>query len=122
MPDIKNITIENIADAPFKDQVLFLRKLFGLSQQELGQFLCGVSERTISRWEHGEEDPHPRSKQAVNALRTTAEALGDLFEPDVIKVWVDRTNPALGGERPRDYVKKPGGIFRMAQLLGTLGR
>ncbi|MFH0801791.1 MAG: antitoxin Xre/MbcA/ParS toxin-binding domain-containing protein [bacterium] len=69
-----------------------------------------------------ESNPHARNAQAIDTLRTIAEALGDLFEPDVIKVWVDRPNPALGGERPRDFTKKPGGIFIMSQLLGTLGR
>lgn len=66
--------------------------------------------------------PHGSHKQAIEALESMAESLGDLFEPDIIKVWVDRPNPALQGERPRDFAKKPGGIFLMAHLLGTLER
>jgi transcriptional regulator with XRE-family HTH domain len=114
------INLSNLADASFGEQVLALRQLFGLSQKEFGVVLGGVSERTISRWEQSAtSEPHAQNKVAVEALRTMAEALGDLFEPEIIKVWVDRANPALGGERPRDYAKKPGGIYRMAALLGA---
>jgi len=117
------VDLNNLADAPFGEQVLALRQLFGLSQKEFGKVLGGVSERTVSRWEQSEtSEPHAQNKVAVEALRTMAEALGDLFEPEIIKIWVDKANPALGGERPRDYAKKPGGIYRMSELLGANGR
>ena len=58
----------------------------------------------------------------IQALRTIAESLDDLFEPDMIKVWAERPNPALQGERPKDFAKKPGGVLIMAHLLGNLGR
>lgn len=122
MPET-TIDLNYLADAPFGEQVLALRQLFGFTQRELGQVLGGISERTVSRWEQEATDsPHPQSKLAIDALRTMAEALGDLFEPEIIKVWVDKPNPALGGERPRDFAKKIGGIYRMSQLLGANGR
>ncbi len=117
------INLDHLADASFNEQVVTLRELFGFTQEEFGEVLGGLSAKTIQRWEQdGEPNPRTQNKQAVVALRTIAEALGDLFEPDVIKVWVDRPNKALGGERPRDFAKKPGHIYVMANLLGTLGR
>ena len=117
----KTIDLKRLAVAKFPEKVAALRMLFGFTQEELARSL-GVNEKTIRRWESEDVEPHAQSKQAVQALMTIAEALGDLFEPDVIKVWVDRENPALNGERPRDFVKKPGGIFIVANLLGTVGR
>jgi transcriptional regulator with XRE-family HTH domain len=119
----KSLKPNNLASAPFAVQVATLRSLFGFTQSEFAQIL-GVDEKTIRRWESDttERTPHKRNEKTIEALRTIAEALGDLFEPDVIKVWVDRENPALSGERPRDFAKKSGGIFLMAHLLGTLGR
>lgn len=66
--------------------------------------------------------PQGGHKQLIQALQTIAESLDDLFEPDMIKVWAERPNPALQGERPKDFAKKPGGILIMAHLLGNLGR
>ncbi len=117
----KTIDLDRLAIAKFPDKVATLRMLFGFTQQELALSL-GVNEKTIRRWESEDAEPHAQNKQAIQALVTIAESLGDLFEPDVIKVWVDRENPALNGERPRDFVKKPGGIFIVANLLGTVGR
>jgi len=118
----KILNLNNLADASFSLQVSTLRQLFGFNKTEFAQLL-GVNEKTIRRWEgEGEYTPQGAHRQAIDALTTIAESLGDLFEPDTIKVWVDRPNPALQGERPRDFAKKPGGIFLMAHLLGNLGR
>lgn len=121
MPDTA-INLNNLASAPFAVQVSSLRQLFGFNKTEFAEIL-GVNEKTIRRWES--EDctaPHDGNKQVIEALQTIAERLDDLFEPDVIKVWAHRPNPALNGERPRDFAKKPGGILIMSHLLGTLGR
>jgi DNA-binding transcriptional regulator YiaG len=115
--------LEHLAKAPFGVQVATLRQLLGFNKKQFAEVL-GVNEKTIRRWEDEPEAVTPQGthKQAIEALQTMAESLGDLFEPDMIKVWVDRPNPALQGERPRDFAKKPGGIFLMAHLLGNLGR
>jgi DNA-binding transcriptional regulator YiaG len=117
------LNLRKLGKACFATQVSTLRQLFGFSKKEFAEVL-GVNEKTIRRWEDGAEEVTPQSahKQAIEALQTIAESLDDLFEADMIKVWVDRPNPALGGERPRDYAKKSGGIFMMAHLLGNLGR
>jgi DNA-binding XRE family transcriptional regulator len=117
------MNLDHLAGAPFGAQVATLRQLFGFNKKDFADVL-GVNEKTIRRWEDGEEEIHPQNthKHAVEALHMISESLDDLFEPDMIKVWVDRPNPALQGERPRDYAKKPGGIFLMAHLLGNLGR
>lgn len=114
---------DNLAAAPFATQVSTLRHLFGLNKTEFADAL-GVDERTIRRWEKPNKnfEPHSSHKQLFDALRIIAGSLSDLFEPDMIKVWVDRPNPSLQGERPRDFAKKPGGILIMAHLLGNLGR
>lgn len=117
----QTIEIDKLADATFGGQVAALRSLFGLTQKELGIVLGGVSERTVSRWEQDGNEPHQQNRIAVEVLRTVAEALSALFEPAIIKVWIDEPNSALAGERPRDFAKKPGGIYRMAQLLGANG-
>ena len=119
----QTIQLAELASAPFKVQAATLRELFGFTKSEFANIL-GVSDKTVGRWEKDGADssPHTQNRQSIEALITIAESLGDLFEPDVIKVWVDRPNPSLGGERPRDYVKKPGGIFIIANLLGTVGR
>jgi DNA-binding transcriptional regulator YiaG len=122
MPDTA-LNLNDLATAPFAVQVSTLRQLFGFKKAEFAEVL-GVNEKTIRRWEDPKEtfEPHGSHKQLVDALQIIAESLGDLFEPDMIKVWVDRENPALQGERPRDFVKKPGGILIMAHLLGNLGK
>lgn len=121
MLTLDGVDLHHLADAPLQKQVVQLRALFGFTQDELASLL-GVSPRTLQRWEQGGQvEPHPRNKQAVCALRLIAETLGDVFEPDTIKVWVDRPNPALNGERPRDYARKQGGLYIMAQLLGAVG-
>ena len=121
MPETLNL--EHLASAPFSVQVATLRLLFGFNKTEFAE-LMGVNEKTIRRWEAeaGDVTAQGTHKKAIEALQTMAESLGELFERDMIKVWVDRPNPALQGERPRDFAKKPGGIFLMSHLLGTLGR
>lgn len=122
MPDTA-ISLKNLANAPFSEQVAALRQLFGFTKTEFAEIL-DVNERTIRRWEDEKTVTTPQDghKKAIAALKTIAETLDDLFEPDVIKVWVDRPNPALKGQRPRDFAKTPGGIFVIAHLLGNLGR
>lgn len=122
MPDTA-LNLHDLATAPFATQVSTLRLLFGFNKAEFANVL-GVNEKTIRRWEDPNEnfEPHGSHKQLLDALQMIAESLGDLFEPDMIKVWVNRPNPALQGERPNDFVKKPGGILIMAHLLGNLGR
>ena len=117
------LNLTNLSGAPFHLQVSTLRQLLGFTKTAFAEVL-GVNEKTIRRWESSDESvtPHGAHKQQIEALQTMAESLGDLFEPDMIRVWVDRPNPALRGERPRDFAKKPGGIFLMAHLLGNLGR
>src|SRR5688572_15555948 len=93
------LDLGNLHNIPFGQQVFALRELFGFTQKEFAGVLC-VNEKTIRRWEKGEDAaPQEGNVKALEALRTMAEALGELFEPDTIKVWVDRENPALNGER-----------------------
>jgi DNA-binding transcriptional regulator YiaG len=115
--------LSNLASASFATQVSTLRQLFGFNKIEFANAL-GVNEKTIRRWESEDDKVNPQDghKQLIEALRTIAESLDDLFEPDMIKVWAERPNPALQGERPRDFAKKPGGVLIMAHLLGNLGR
>ncbi|MBX9720407.1 MAG: DUF2384 domain-containing protein [Candidatus Obscuribacterales bacterium] len=117
------LNLENLSELPFGCQVNTLRKLFGFNKTEFAEIL-GVNTKTIQRWEDelNETPSSSGNRQAIDTLVTIAESLGDLFEPDMIKVWVERPNPALQGERPKDFVKKPGGIFLMGHLLGNLGR
>jgi DNA-binding transcriptional regulator YiaG len=122
MPDTA-LNLNNLASASFAMQVSTLRQLFGFNKTEFARAL-GVNEKTIRRWEDESEKVTPQDvhKQLIQALRTIAESLDDLFEPDMIKVWAERPNPALQGERPKDFAKKPGGVLIMAHLLGNLGR
>jgi DNA-binding XRE family transcriptional regulator len=117
------LNLAKLATAPFGVQVSSLRLLFGFNKTEFAEVL-GVNEKTVRRWEAEIDSITPQGthKQAIEALQIMAESLGSLFEPDMIKVWVDRPNPTLQGERPRDFAKKPGGILIMAHLLGNLGR
>lgn len=116
-----SLNLANLASAPFGEQVFTLRQLFGFTKVEFALVL-DVNEKTIRRWEEGAIAPQGSHRLAVDALRNIAESLGELFEPDIIRVWIDRENPALQGERPRDFAKKPGGIFLMAHLLSNVGR
>ncbi|MDZ4834689.1 MAG: MerR family transcriptional regulator [Candidatus Melainabacteria bacterium] len=122
MPDTA-LNLDNLASASFATQVSTLRQLFGFNKTEFAEAL-GVNEKTIRRWENEAEmvNPQDNHKQLIAALRTIAESLDDLFDPDMIKVWAERENPALQGERPKDFAKKPGGVLIMAHLLGNLGR
>ena len=122
MPDAA-INLKNLSAASFSAQVSTLRQLFGFNKTEFAEAL-GVNEKTIRRWEDDGEKINPQDghKQLIVALQTIAESLDDLFEPDMIRVWAERPNPALQGERPKDFAKKPGGVLIMAHLLGNLGR
>ncbi len=117
------INLKNLSSASFSKQVATLRQLFGFNKSEFAAAL-GVNEKTVRRWEDESDqvNPHDGHKQLIEALQTIAESLDDLFEPDMIKVWAERPNPALQGERPKDFAKKPGGVLIMAHLLGNLGR
>jgi len=118
-----SLNLKNLAPASFSTQVSTLRQLFGFNKIEFADAL-GVNEKTIRRWESANEKVNPQygHKQLIEALQTIAASLIDLFEPDMIKVWAERPNPVLQGERPKDFAKKPGGVLIMAHLLGNLGR
>jgi DNA-binding transcriptional regulator YiaG len=116
------LDLSNLAEAPFHQQVLLLRNLFELTQAAFAKLLL-VDEKTIQRWESGQHNtPQSRNKQALTTLVTIAQALGDLLEPDSIATWARTANPALGGERPVDFIKQPGGIYILANKLGAVGQ
>lgn len=118
---LTTLNFDNLADAPFHEKVALLRELFGFTLSTFASAL-NVNEKTIRRWESGEHSPRTGSNQAIEALTTIAETLGDVFEPDSIPGWARTPNPALAGERPMDFVKKPGGIYLLANKLGAVGR
>ena len=98
--------LEQLANLPFGKLVSLLRALFDLSQKELSEVL-GVNERTVGRWEQdATQTPNGQNRRAIDALKTIAEALGDLFEPEIIKIWVNKPNPALNGATSEGLCKK----------------
>ncbi len=67
-------------------------------------------------------EEHLPQKSAVEAIKHLVLDLNELFEPDKISEWVNKSNSMLQGRSPIEYAKEKGGIIVISNLVGALGR
>lgn len=98
---------------PIQSRIELLRKFFNFDEYAFAEILDIDVVQTNNI-------PKEESIKAIDAMVKIATNLNEIFKPEDIKVWMAKPNPALQGICPNDYVKKPGGIFEIANLLETL--
>lgn len=80
-----------------------LKTIGGLKGIDLANIL-GVSPPTVTRWSKGEADPTIEKQTAMAQLRWVAERLGDFYEPDEVRLWLQSPHPQLNSQRPYDLI------------------
>lgn len=94
-----------------------LKAIGGLKGRDLANIL-GVSPPTVTRWSKGEADPTIDKQTAMAQLRWIAARLGDFYEPDEVRLWLQSPHPQMGGARPYDLIVDG----RTAEVLEVIER
>ncbi|MBP7862125.1 DUF2384 domain-containing protein [bacterium] len=108
-----NLDLSHLSQMPIQSRIELLRKFFNFDEYAFAEILDIDVVQTNNI-------PKEESIKAIDAMVKIATNLNEIFKPEDIKVWMAKPNPALQGICPNDYVKKPGGIFEIANLLETL--
>ncbi len=114
------VTLSNGRGVSFEE----LRNAFGLSRQELANLL-GTRLRIIYRLENNQplrSADYSQYKAMLDAWSDILLNLDELFELENIKKWVNISNGALGDLTPKEYIKRPGGVLDLANILKSFGR
>lgn len=80
-----------------------LKDYGGLKGRDIANIL-GVSPPTVTRWSKGESGPTIDKQTVMAELRWVAARLGDFYEPDEVRLWLQSPHPQLDGERPYDLI------------------
>ncbi len=80
-----------------------LKSYGGLKGRDIANIL-GVSPPTVTRWSKGESGPTIDKQTVMAELRWVAARLGDFYEPDEVRLWLQSPHPQLDGERPYDLI------------------
>ena len=94
-----------------------LKTIGGLKGRDLANML-GVSPPTVTRWSKGEAEPTIDRQTAMAQLRWVAARLGDFYEPDEVRLWLQSPHPQLGAARPYDLIVDG----RTAEVLEVIER
>lgn len=70
--------------------------------------LLGVAKSQPTRWRKGEAIPSPEKGRLLNDLEHVFSRAAMIFEPSVIKQWMNGSNDYLEGARPIDVLKTRG--------------
>jgi transcriptional regulator with XRE-family HTH domain len=90
----------------------------GITYREVAQLL-DTSPQTISRWQSGESNPHPKVRDRLLELDWLAEQMAQIYTPDEAKLWLFSPHKLLGGERPADRIAN-GRTEDVLQLIDQL--
>jgi transcriptional regulator with XRE-family HTH domain len=101
----------------FADQLLDLRKKFGITQKTLAQ-LTSSSQRAVARWEAGEK-PGDQTKRTLSELRRLYDGLSGVMKKDFIAEWLSTPNSAFDGLKPVEVIERGESdrIWRMIYYL-----
>jgi len=86
-----------------KDKVEALSRDFG-SQRRLAELL-GVNPSRVTRWRRGEGIDELNAGR-VDLLELVMANLLRLYQPEAAERWLLGANPALGGRRPVDLIRR----------------
>jgi transcriptional regulator with XRE-family HTH domain len=86
-----------------KDKVEALSRDFG-SQRRLAELL-GVNPSRITRWRRGEGIDELNAGR-LDLLELVMANLLRLYQPEAAERWLLGVNPALGGRRPVDLIRR----------------
>lgn len=70
--------------------------------------LLGVSRSQPSRWRSGKEGLAAESQRALLDLDYVVARLHQVWTPDVAKIWLNSSNPRLGGGTPVETLRQRG--------------
>lgn len=70
--------------------------------------LIGVSPSQPSRWRAGKVRMNPDNEKLVVDLDYVVARLLRVYKPAVVGLWLTAANPALGGGRPIDVLRRRG--------------
>lgn len=104
---------EKSLQAPPSKRLRELREDLGLTQPELGRAL-GFSTRWVAAQEAAETQA-PAERRVIELARLY-EGLGRVVQPESIKGWFVRPNPAFEGMKPLEVVER-GQIDRLWQMI-----
>ena len=94
-----------------------LKTYGGLKGRDIANIL-GVSPPTVTRWSKGEGGPTIDKQTVMAELRWVASRLGDFYEPDEVRLWLQSPHPQLAGARPYDLINQG----RTAEVLEVIER
>jgi transcriptional regulator with XRE-family HTH domain len=81
-----------------------LRKLLRLSQEDFARLL-DVRVRTVARWEVGEAEPNPATREKLQYLVRLAKTLENVMDRGHIAQWLTTPNPEFLDQPPLDLVQ-----------------
>ena len=85
------------------EKVKMLKNDFGISYETLSRVLR-VSHRTVLRWLHGECDPQPSHKDAIEKAVLLRSRMLKVLRKEAIPRYLMAYNDVLGGVRPLDLL------------------
>lgn len=102
-------------------EVKRIRHSLGCSQTMLAQ-IVGVEPRTITRWEHNENIPHPLAIEKIRKIEEFSQKLLEVFDQKEAREWLNTPNSSLGGRTPFKEIMYNGnqGIEKVVDLLGAI--
>lgn len=110
-----------IADKGLNSNVILnFRKYFDISR-EFTADLLNVSEPTIYRWIRGNKKLERNYSIQLFELAELFLYGTEVFEnKENFFKWLDISNTALGGLKPKELLEVPGGISKVRDLLGRI--
>ncbi len=75
----------------------------GLTSAEIG-LITGVRERQVQHWAAGTSRPSGETRDRLVDIHYIVRALGNVYRPEGIEIWLHARNPELSGQRPIDLL------------------
>jgi hypothetical protein len=96
------------APTPLRDEALFSRIVehvrdAALTTGEIAD-IVGVDERQVYNWASGASKPRGANKDRLLEINYIVEALGDVYTPEGIDIWLHGRNRSLKGQKPIDLL------------------
>jgi hypothetical protein len=94
--------------SPLRDEALFSRIVENVRQAALTTAeiaaIVGVDERQVYNWASRASKPRGQNKDRLLEVKYIVEALGEIYTPEGIDIWLHGRNRSLRGEKPIDLL------------------